>query len=115
MKLVPGILAFATLLSISVTSVQASCDQCFSARQSVSLERGKLLRDFPATGVTLVACMATCAEQPQSERGGCVVASCGIACVMIGLNHCFDFFNRLVSVEDRAKRVENFCRARQCN
>lgn len=97
------------------TSVAANCDECFSARQSVSQERGKLIRDFPGTGATLVACMATCAEQPKSERGGCVIASCGVACMFIGMNHCFDFFNRFAAVNDRVNRVEKFCSARRCN
>lgn len=92
----------------------ANCDECFSAKQSVSLERGRLLADFPGTGATLVACMAACSEKPESERGGCVLASCGMGCLFIGMDNCFNFFNRMAAVQSRAKEVENYCRARSC-
>lgn len=109
----PIVAAMAVLVAVS-PDAQANCDECFAAKQSISLERGRLIADFPGTGATLVACMAACEGKPKSERGGCVLASCGMACLFIGMDNCFHFFNRMAAVQARAKDVEHFCRARNC-
>lgn len=105
-------IAVAVLTLASVA--QANCDQCFSAKQSVSVERGRLLADFPGTGATLLACMATCSEQPESDRAGCILAACGMGCLIIGMDNCYNFFNRMAAVESRSKEVDTFCRMRSC-
>lgn len=108
-------IAFVMLVFVAFApGASANCDECFAAKQSVSLERGRLLADFPGTGATLVACMATCSEQPEGDRAGCVLAACGMGCLFIGMDHCYNFFNRMAAVQSRANEVENFCRARSC-
>lgn len=102
-------------LVVFAQNAQASCDQCFSARQSVQVEKGKLFSDFPGTAASLVACGASCANQAQNDKTGCIMAACGFTCLAIGIENCFNFFVRFAAVADRESRVKTFCQTRGCN
>jgi hypothetical protein len=95
-------------------TAQAGCADYFEARRLNEQAKGDLFREMGGTAATLVACTAACESQPSSEKPGCALTSCGMACLVIGFDNCMQFFTRAAAIADQEAQVREFGARHQC-
>lgn len=105
----------ATIIILMVPQVaQASCTDYFSAKTENESQMQSLLWEYKGVAATVLGCAGICMTQEQSEVGQCVIGACALGCLMVGIDHCFAFFQKQYALEQSKKRIDNYGRTHQC-
>ncbi|MEM5492601.1 hypothetical protein [Hoeflea sp. AS16] len=108
-------LCFILVFALIPANAFASCSDYFNSKRENHKAQAKLLWEYKGTAATVLGCAGVCMNEPPDKVGGCVIASCGLACLFIGLDNCFDFFTQQYGLVQSEKRIETYGRQHQCS
>ena len=108
------VLLFVSILLLVPGAASAGCSDYFAAKRENAKAQSELLWEYKGTAATVLGCAGVCMNEPPDKAGGCVLTSCGLACLFIGLDNCFNFFTRQYSLAQTEKRIETYGRHHQC-
>ena len=84
---------------------------CAGGRIIYAKKYTELYSEYTGTAVVVEGCSAACEGGAPENREGCFIAACGLACLFIGLDNCFQYYNRKLEIDSFRKGIEGICLA----
>ena len=99
------------LLFISHSVAEAASARCIAGRAVYAKAYTDLISEYPGTAATLETCIATCTREPKHDRAACFIAGCGVACLIIGMDNCTEYYGQKLEIDSQRESVEKICTA----